>query len=257
MTRIAGYELIASPCCRKIYAQARFSSVNFSASAFWTDGKRENSLMPNDGGLRKCECGTFFMMSECTTTGLDAGDKPFFAKHLHDSDLPLAIQSASSQKVELAARRAYWMHLNEGYRGLYIAHRAAEQEATELKWVSDWHRANPDKRNSFKRFIDKLLFRTQPIAPPAPQAPITFPSFEPTEIQRKNMIRLAELVESQSEDYVKEYPIELAELYRELGMFDKASSLINGIKIENQDVVTNLILDLCNKKTSAPVRYRY
>ena len=71
------------------------------------------------------------------------------------------------------------------------------------------------------------------------------------------MIRLAELVESQSEDYVKEYPIELAEFYRELGIFDKASSLINGIKIENQDVVTNLILDLFNKKTSAPVRYRY
>ena len=45
------------------------------------------------------------------------------------------------------------------------------------------------------------------------------------------MIRLAELVESQSEDYVKEYPIELAEFYRELGIFDKASSLINGIKI--------------------------
>ena len=91
------------------------------------------------------------------------------------------------------------MHLNEGYRGLYIAHRAAEQEATELKWVSDWHRANPDKRNSFKRFIDKLLFRTEPIA----------------------------------------------------------SSLINGIKMENQDVVTNLILDLSNRKISAPVRYRY
>jgi hypothetical protein len=71
------------------------------------------------------------------------------------------------------------------------------------------------------------------------------------------MIRLIELVESESESYVKEYPIELAELYRELGMFDKASALINGIKIENQDVVTNLILDLCNKKTSAPVRYRY
>ena len=257
MTRIRGYKLVASPCCQTIYAEAQFSSVNFTASAFWTDGKRENSLMPNDGGLRKCECGTFFMMSDCTTTGLDAGDKPYFAKHLLDSDLPLAIQSASSQKVELAARRAYWMHLNEGYRGIYKAHRAAEQKATEIKWASDWHRANPDKRNSFKRFIDKLLFRTQPIAPPAPQTPITFPSFEPTDIQRINMVRLAELLESQSEDYVKEYPIELAELYRELGMFDKASSLINGIKMENQDVVTNLILDLCNKKTSAPVRYRY
>jgi len=71
------------------------------------------------------------------------------------------------------------------------------------------------------------------------------------------MIRLIELVEYESESYVKEYPIELAELNRELGMFGKASALINGIKIENQDVVTNLILDLCNKKISAPVRYRY
>ncbi len=38
MTRIRGYELIGSPCCRTIYAKARFSSVNFSSSAFWTDG---------------------------------------------------------------------------------------------------------------------------------------------------------------------------------------------------------------------------
>ena len=93
MTRIVGYELIARSCCRKIYAQVRFSSVYFSASAFWVDGKRENSLMPNDGGLRKCESGTFFMMIECTSTGLDAGDKLYFAKQLHDSDLPCAIQA--------------------------------------------------------------------------------------------------------------------------------------------------------------------
>jgi hypothetical protein len=64
-------------------------------------------------------------------------------------------------------------------------------------------------------------------------------------------------LESQSEGYVKEYPIELAELYRELGMFDKAIALINGIKIGNQNVVTNLILDLCNQKISGPVRYRF
>ena len=257
MTRIAGYELIASPCCRSMYAKARFSSVNFSSSAFWTDGKRENSLMPNDGGMRKCKCGKYFLLIDCTTTGLDAGENPNFPQPGHESELPYAIQTASSKSVELAARRTYWMYLNDSYREKYKSHREAEDAQTELMWASEWNKENPDKRSVTRKFFDILLRRKSPSAPSAKDKPFTFPDFEPTEIQTENMLRLVELVTSQPEKYSKDYPVELAELFRELGMFNESISLLQNISSENHDELTGLILKMASEKHTAPIRYRY
>ena len=257
MTRIAGYELIASPCCRTIYAKARFSSVNFSSSAFWTDGRRENSLMPNDGGMRKCQCGKYFLLRDCTTTGLDAGENPNFPQNVHESELPYAIQTASSEKVELAARRIYWMYLNDTYREKYKSHREAEDAQTELMWASEWNKENPDKRSITRKFFDILLRRKSPSAPSAKDKPFTFPDFEPTEIQTENMLRLVKLVTLHPEKYSKDYPVELAELFRELGMFNESISLLQNISSENQDELTGLILKMASEKHTAPIRYRY
>ena len=257
MTSISGYELIASPCCRKIYGTPRYASVNFSASAFWTDGKRENSLMPNDGGLRKCECGNFFTLRDCIKLGLDADEKPNFPDHVHPSDLPNAIDSTNSLNVELAARRAYWIHLNDEYRQLYKDHRDEEDSTRKAQWAEKWQLANPDRRSKLKKLLDKLLLIKKPSIPPVPNEPITFPAFQPTDTQRANMVRLVELIKTQPENFSKEYPVELAELHRELGNFDEASALLMDVSPENQDVVTNLMLDLCHQRKSAPVRYRY
>lgn len=257
MTSISGYELIATPCCKKVYATPRFASVNFTSSAFWTDGKRENSLMPNDGGLRKCSCNSFFTLRECIKLGIEADENPNFPQYVHSSELPNAIQSAMTLNVEMAARRAYWMHLNDEYRELYKAHRKSEDLEREAQWVKNWNAANPDNRSKFQRLIDKLLIRKRPIIPPLPDYQITFPKFEPSKIQTENMLRLVELVTSNPENYSKEYPVELAELHRELGNFEEANRLLINVSLENQDVVTNLMLDLSNRKESAPVRYRY
>jgi hypothetical protein len=257
MTRIAGYELVGSPCCQTIYAKARFSSVNFSSSAFWTDGRRENSLMPNDGGLRKCKCGTYFLLRDCTTTGLNAGENPNFPEHVYESDLPNAIQTASSENVELAARRTFWMYLNDSYREKYKSHREAEEASTQLVWASEWHKANPDNRNTVRKIIDVLLLRKRQSAPPAKDKPFTFPDFRPTEIQIENMLRLVKLVTDRPDNFSTNYPVELAELYRELGMFNEAISLLKKISEENHDKVTDLLTQLSVQKISAPIRYKH
>jgi len=74
--------------------------------------------------------------------------------------------------------------------------------------------------------------------------------------QVENMERLIELLLSSTERLHLEYPIELAELYRELGKFDIAIKLINGIKDEDQDSFSRLLLKLSIAKTTAPIRYR-
>jgi hypothetical protein len=71
------------------------------------------------------------------------------------------------------------------------------------------------------------------------------------------MLRLIELVTLHPEKYSKEYPVELAELYRELGMFDESISLLKNISSENQDTVTDLLLKMAVEKHTAPIRYRH
>jgi len=198
MTRVSGRKLIASPCCHTLYAMTSYMSVNYSSFAFWTDGKRDGSLMPNDSGLRKCQCGNYFLQSEAVKLEIPAGDDREFAPHVHTSDLKRAIATATSEKVELAARRDYWMHLNDSYREKYCTHRDAEDAQTDANWENEWRRANPDDRSIFK----------------------------------------------------------LAELYRELGKFDTAIKLLNGIKDEDQDSFSRLLVELSIEKTTAPIRYR-
>ena len=70
------------------------------------------------------------------------------------------------------------------------------------------------------------------------------------------MEKIIELLLNSTERLHSEYPIELAELYRELGKFDTAIKLINGIKDEDQDSFSRLLLELSMEKTTAPIRYR-
>ena len=65
MTRMAGSIVFRTNCCGALYRRQAYASINLSAQEYWTDGKRVNSLFPNDGGLRQCQCGTFFLQHEC------------------------------------------------------------------------------------------------------------------------------------------------------------------------------------------------
>jgi hypothetical protein len=148
------------------------------------------------------------------------------------------------------------MHLNDSYRKKYCIHREAEDAQTDANWENEWRRANSDDRSIFKNLIDKLR-RIKPQRPPLnPNRPFTFPAFQPTTEQAENMEKLIELLLNSTERLHLEYPIELAELYRELGKFDTAIKLINGIKGEDQDSFSRLLLELSIEKTTAPIRYR-
>jgi hypothetical protein len=123
-------------------------------------------------------------------------------------DLPLAIAQARTPAVELAARRDYWQHLNHAYRDLYKAHREAEDAATQAAWEA----AHPDQRTAWQK-LRKLERRPQYQA--APDRPITFPVFEASPEQRKNMQALLQLIQATGE----KIGLEQVELHRELGVW--------------------------------------
>ena len=154
MTMVRGVRILAAPCCGAQYALPNYMSMNFSAFEFWTDGWRDGSLMPNDEGLRRCQCGQFVLLKNLVEVSTaDDSTLPSLG-HVSAEQLPECIASAASEEVELAARIMVWHHLNHSYRERYRQHRDAEEAATKAKWLA----AHPDNRS----WWDKLRKRKPP-----------------------------------------------------------------------------------------------
>jgi hypothetical protein len=255
MTRITGHSLIATPCCRAQYSTPRYGSMNFSAFAYWTDGETEGGLMPGGGGLRKCKCGEFYLLQDTIKFGFDAQPDTPPTVRVSAADLPEATLSRN-KAIELVARRLYWMRLNDAYRDVYRAHREAEDKASQAKWAVEWQAANPDTRTAWAKLISRLLRRKPVVAPPMQNKPFTVPPYQPSQLQIDNMTRLLELLlEGGNQSYGPD-PLEVTELYRELGRFDEATAALQTCTEDDIGVTSKLLAKMIDDRTTAPVRYR-
>lgn len=249
MTMIRGVRIVAAPCCGARYAAPRYLSMNFMAFEYWTDGWRDGSLMPNDEGLRHCQCGRFVLMQDLVEIETaETSDLPHI-KYVPNELLPECIAKAASEDMEVAARLTYWRHLNHPYRQKYRQHRDSEEAATKAAWEA----ANPDRRT----WWDKLRRRKPPIYRRPPDSPFTYPAFEPTEEQLQNMKRLSRILLAWGSDSRPGYnSLALAELFREQGRFDEAQVIILSLDEDDEGVTSNLIEKLSKEKQSALMRYR-
>lgn len=248
MTIVRGVNILASRCCGARYASPRYASMNFRACEYWTDGWREQSLMPNDEGLRRCKCGRFVLLQELVQIGTaEASDLPPI-EQVPDEMLPACIATADHEDVEVAARLTYWRLMNHPYRQHYRKHRDAEEAATQAAWKA----ANPDRRT----WWDRLLRRPEPRYARPPGSPFTYPAFEPSDRQLRNMERLSELVAARHPASPPRYALELAELYREQRRFEEAAFVMESINGDDTDFARKLITDMISEKDAAPMRYR-
>ncbi len=239
---------MAAPCCGASYAAPSYLSMNFSAFEHWTDGLRVHSPMPNDEGLRRCRCGRFILMKDLVDIGdAESSDLPPI-DHVQEEQLLTCIQQADREEVEVAARLGYWRYLNHPYRELYRQHRDAEEAATKAAWVS----AHPDRRT----WWGKLLRQKPPEYRRPPDSPLTYPAFVATDEQRQNMERLCTLLSDLDGNSRGFYTLELAELYRERGLFGEAERVIQTLEPKDVNVGSQLILQLIGERQPAPVRYR-
>ncbi|MFT5535090.1 MAG: hypothetical protein ACI8WM_000299 [Burkholderiaceae bacterium] len=224
-------------------------SMNFSASEHWTDGWRENSLMPNDVGLRRCTCGQFVLVKNMTVVdAADSSELPYMGR-VSDELLSECISKASSEEMEVAARLGDWRHRNHVYRQAYRQHRDTEEAATKTSWVA----ANPDRRT----WWDKLRRRKPPSYSRQVDSPFTYPAFEATDAQLENMKRLSEILQKWRVASRPEHTIELAELYREQGRFYESLQVILTLEQRNVSATSNLIGKLIKEKESAPMCYSF
>jgi hypothetical protein len=154
MTIVRGESIVAARCCGARYALPRYLSMNDRSSAYWTDGWREQSLMPSDEGLRRCKCGRFVVLRELVEIErVETSEFPRVG-HVSDELLPACIAQTESEEVEVAAQLTHWRLINHPYRQCYREHRAAEEAATPAVWDT----ASPDRRT----WWDRLLRRPTP-----------------------------------------------------------------------------------------------
>ena len=228
MTRTAGHDIIRAPCCAGYMTTPRYASVNLSALEHWTDGQKVHGLSPNDGGLRRCRCGRFFLLKNATVMPRISVAPPVRrslfswrpAQHRSiDFDLPAAeyvsdhamltvIEMADGdEEMLIVARRRHWRHLNNQFREVYREH----------------------KRHS----------------------PDGFPHFVVTAEQRENMQQLVSLLtHSNGPDR-----LELAELHRELGDFDACMAIVAGYS-QVQSVMAKVHAGLIDLGYPGPARVR-
>lgn len=248
MTIVRGVRIVAAPCCGARYAAPRYVSMNFMAFEYWTDGWRDGSLMPNDEGLRHCKCGRFVLMKDLVQIETaETSDLPHI-EYVPDELLPECIATAESEDLEVAARLEYWRHLNHPYRQKYRQHREAEEAAIKAAWEA----ANPDCRT----WWDRLLRRKAPSYSRPPGSPFTYPAFEPSPEQLQNMQRLTAILISKATPSGCGHRLELAELYREQGLFDDAKQMIRTVDDREVNVTSKLISSLIKERQTAPTRYR-
>lgn len=204
--------------------------------------------MPNDEGLRHCQCGRFIRVVEMLQVGsAENSDLPSM-QHVKNDLLPQCIAHASDEKMEVAARRSYWLHLNHAYREIYRKHRDAEEAETKARW----HSEHLDTRT----WWDKFRGHKPPEYSRPGDSPFTYPAFEPTSEQVLNMNRLSQILRDWDQAGHKDHKLELAELYREQGRFEEALDMIQATNEEEDPVTSLLIKRLINQRTTVPMRYR-
>jgi len=210
--------------------------------------------MPGGGGLRKCKCGEFYLLSDTIKFGFDAQPDTPPTVRVSAVDLPEATLSPN-KAVELVARRLYWMHLNNAYRDLYRTHREAEDKASQAKWAAEWQAANPDTRTAWTKLLSRLIRRKPVAAPPMQNKPFTVPPYQPSQLQIANMTRMLELLmEGGNETYGPD-PLEVTELYRELGRFEEAKIALQACTEDDIGFTSKLLAKMIDDRTTAPVRY--
>jgi hypothetical protein len=252
MTRINGHTSIASSCCKSIYKTVDYASMNFSVYAYWTDGAKDGGLMPNDGGLRVCRCGTAFLLRDAIRLEIEASpDTPFPPKPA-DADLLSVIQAAPSPQVEATARRNYWRHLNDCYRVLYREHREKEEAKSDAQWRHDYYASLPFLQSA----ASKLLRRKPRWDFPKPKRLFTVPPYTPTTEQKENMARLLTLILNEADQSGTVDQLEVAELYRELGQFEAAAEALSKCNEDHAQVTRQVMSEQIELRATAPIRYR-
>jgi hypothetical protein len=255
MTRTSGDRVIQTRCCGVLLRTPSYSSINFSANEQWTDGRVVGSLFENGGGLRRCTCGKYFLLSDATTLRVIEKQKPRAPKNwdcksaswwhrlwgfptrehilqTYDTRDPALLDEEENQLPPRA------IHIADSELAEVISSPTLPNQVEITARRRYWRFLNDSYRSVYRHAREKDQD--------------AIPSYEPTLQQRQNMERLLSLLETQT---TKDW-VEIAELLRQLGELTAAKNALkfaqtsqtNDVSLQNQ---------LISQGVRAPVRFRH
>ena len=208
--------------------------------------------MPTDGGLRMCQCGTAFLLRDTISLDIDAGDDIKAPQHVEFAQLPQIITNTKSPHVEVTARRNYWRNLNDEYRVIYRAYRENEEALERAQWFGDYYTSLP----AWQRPVRRLLKSKPPENFPKEKRPFSAPPYTPSSEQLDNMAKLLTLILTEAETPFKIDWLEVAELYREQGLFEEAKDALDRCPEDKRRVTRGVISRLVDDRCVGSMRFR-
>lgn len=259
MTTLTGYHVFSAPCCGAEYKQARIGSTfqHPTFGEYWTDASMGDMKEPAESGLRRCSCGSLFLLNELTHTERWVGRSDTTVPHtvhVRGAAALAAIaqaQASTTQNaadIELAARLEYWWHLNSAYRAEFAKQRDAEDMAVRLQWEKD----NPKIMEEWERsnWEDMPLdYVPTPYIRPA-DAPYTWPEWFASAPVIENLQAILALHGSSR---VGVPDLMRVEIHRELGDLDRADAILAALQSGDLQL-RRLIRQLIELRISGPWR---
>jgi len=254
MTRISGYQVIRAPCCGARLTTTAFASLNFMANEHWTDGRAVGSLSPTDGGLRRCTCGSYFLLSQSESLELIRKKEPVRVV-TRSLQIEAWLRRKSKETTTQAMERLFGVRQETAIEAIPIpippaAERVNDSELTQLLATNFTDRKLLiTARRRYWRYLNDAyrdVYRAH-----KEHSPDTYPAYEPSTVQIDNMLRLILMLE----EVPTSDSFEIVELHRELGEPEKALKVLSAIK-DQTNVFARVSYELIALGNSGPARYR-
>ena len=285
MTQFDGYRLLACPLCQTIHAAINVVSFGFMEVERWSDSYSVYSLFESRQGLRQCTaCHEFYLQSDAPYIGHLTSDQasrlvepppayipPFLrdkggsgvSARNTDNDFRNAKQSWIQQLKKWWRGKSHYHFLQEGTKDTQAVNESDYQKYPRLKSANDEDLAgileNQDKYSVNLIQAARILYWVylndayrDNVRALTEKDQISYPAFKLTETQIDNMRTLLALLEFADGG---SRAIAIAELYRELGQFDRTIDLLE--KIAEPCLKSETILEAARQGISAPIPILY
>ena len=251
MTRITGKHVKKTPCCGAFIGSQAYGSINMMAHEHWTDGRTVHGLMSQDGGIRICKCGSFYLLNECEHVMTLPKDKPRAPdgwQKTKNNWWTRFLGKPTIEEIILHYDTRSKSEIDESNLKIPDSLHVADSSMPDIfKQSKTSRQLQISARRRYWRYLNdpfRDTYREQKNLEPD-----SFAEFQPSSEQSENMEELIKLLQTSSSNW-----LEVSELYREIGDFPKSRDSMVAYSGEKNKLQASIYF-LINKSVTSPARY--
>jgi len=223
------------------------------AQEHWTDGRTVHGLMTQDGGIRICKCGQFYLLNECKhvmTLPMEKPRAPDGWQKTKDNWWTRFLGKPTIEEIILHYDTRSQSEIDEEKMKIPDAIHVADSSMPDVfKQRETSRQLQIAARRRYWRYLNDPFRDTYRLHKELD--PQSFPDYQPSSEQKENMRELTDLLHKSSTDW-----LEVSELYREMGDFPKSLKAL-GAHNGRKSKLHASIFFLINKGVSTPARFRH